>query len=61
MLFEREVNGQQLPLTLLVTGNKIVRMDFDRGVSTADLLKGIPKEQVIVSPQEAEAWMRAVK
>jgi hypothetical protein len=61
MLFERDVNGQQLPLIVLVAGGKIVRIDFDRGVSAADLLKEIPAKQVIVSPQEAEAWMQAVK
>jgi hypothetical protein len=61
MLFERDVNGQQLPLIVLVAGGKIVRIDFDRGVSAADLLKEIPAKQVIVSPQEADAWMQTVK
>jgi hypothetical protein len=61
MLFERDVNGQQLPLIFIVAGRKIVRIDFDRGLSATDLLKAIPAQQVIISPQEAEAWTQAVK
>jgi len=56
MLFERNMNDISLPVVLRVVDGKIVRMDFSFGVSAADLLKGIPVEKVIVSPQEAKDW-----
>lgn len=61
MLFERNVNDISLPVVLRVVEGKIVRMDFSVGVSAADLLKEIPVESVLVSPQEAKAWVESVR
>ena len=61
MLFERNMNDISLPVVLRVVDGKIVRMDFSFGVSAADLLKGIPVEKVIVSPQEAKVWTESVR
>lgn len=59
MLFERH-SGHD-PVTLRVQAGKIVRMNFHMGISAADLLKEVPVEQVLLSPQEAETWMQAAK
>lgn len=61
MLFERDVNDIPLPVILQVLDGKVVRMDFRFGISAADLLKEVPVENVLVTPQESEAWMLSVR
>lgn len=61
MLFERDMNDIPMPVILQVLDGKIVRMDFRFGVSAADLLKEIPVENVLVTPQEAQAWMESIQ
>jgi hypothetical protein len=61
MLFERSMNDISLPVVLRVVDGKVVRMDFSFGISAADLLKEIPVENVIVSPQEAKAWEESIR
>ena len=61
MLFERDMNDIPLPVVLHVVGGKIVRMDFRFGISAADLLKEIPVENVLVTPQEAQAWTESIR
>jgi hypothetical protein len=61
MLFERDLNDVSLPVVLRVVDGRVVRMDFSFGVSTADLLKEVPVENVLVTPQEAKAWMESVR
>lgn len=61
MLFERDLNDVSLPVVLRVVDGRIVRMDFSFGVSAADLLKEVPVEDVLVTPQEAKAWMESVR
>jgi len=56
MLFERNENNVSLPVILRVADGKIVRMDFSIGISAADLLKEVPVENVLVTPQEAKDW-----
>lgn len=56
MLFERNMNDIPLPVILQVLDGKVVRMDFRFGISAADLLKEIPVENVLVTPQEAKDW-----
>jgi hypothetical protein len=61
MLFERDLNDISLPVVLRVVDGRIVRMDFSIGVSAADLLKEVPVEDVLVTPQEAKAWTESVR
>lgn len=61
MIFERDMNDISLPVVLRVLNGKIVRMDFSAGVSAADLLKEIPVEHVLVTPQEAQAWTESIR
>jgi hypothetical protein len=61
MLFERDLNDFSLPVVLRVVDGRIVRMDFSFGVSAADLLKAVPVENVLVTPQEAKAWTESVR
>jgi hypothetical protein len=61
MLFERDMNDIPLPVILQVLDGKVVRMDFRFGISAADLLKEIPVENVLVTPQEAQAWMDSIR
>lgn len=61
MLFERDMNDIPMPVILQVLDGKIVRMDFRFGISAADLLKEIPVENVLVTPQEAQAWMESIR
>lgn len=61
MLFERDMNDIPLPVVLQVLDGKVVRMDFRFGISAADLLKEIPVENVLVTPQEAQAWMDSIQ
>ena len=61
MLFERDMNDISLPVILHVVEGKIVRMDFRFGITAADLLKEIPVENVLVTPQEAQAWTEAIR
>jgi len=61
MLFERDINDIPLPVVLQVLDGKVIRMDFRFGISAADLLKEIPVENVLVTPQEAQAWMEAIR
>ena len=61
MLFERNVNDISLPVVLRVMDGRIVRMDFSMGISAADLLKEVPVEKVLVTPQEAQAWTESVR
>ena len=61
MLFERDLNDIPLPVILQVQDGKVVRMDFRFGISAADLLKEIPVENILITPQEAQAWTEAVR
>ena len=61
MLFERNVNDIPLPVVLRVLDGRVVRMDFSFGVSAANLLKEIPVENVLVTPQEAQAWTESFR
>ena len=61
MLFERDLNDIPLPVILQVQDGKVVRMDFRFGISAADLLKEIPVENILVTPQEAQAWMESIR
>ncbi len=61
MLFERNMNDILLPVILQVLDGKVVRMDFRIGISAADLLKEIPVENVLVTPQEAQAWTESIR
>lgn len=61
MLFERDLNDISLPVVLRVMDGRIVRMDFSFGVSAADLLKEVPVEDVLVTPQEAKKWTESVR
>lgn len=61
MLFERDINDIPLPVILQVEDGKIVRMDFRFGISAMDLLKEIPVENILVTPQEAQTWMESIR
>jgi len=61
MLFERNVNDISLPVVLRVMDGRIVRMDFNVGVPASDLLKDILVENILVTPQEAQAWTESVR
>ena len=61
MLFERDLNDILSPVILRVQDGKIVRMDFRMGISPEDILKEIPAEQIVLTPQEAQAWMESIR
>lgn len=61
MLFEHDLNDISLPVVLQVLDGKIVRMDFRFGISAMDLLKDISMENILVTPQEAQAWMESIR
>jgi len=61
MIFERNINDISLPVVLRVMDGKIVRMDFSVGTPAADLLAAIPVEDVLITPQEAQAWMASIR
>ena len=61
MLFDREMNDMPIPVTLQVKDGRIVRIDYHIGTSPEEMLKGIPVEKVIVSPQEAKAWTESMR
>ena len=61
MLFERDMNDIFQPVVLRVQDGKIVRMDFRMGISPEDILKEIPMEQIVVTPQEAQVWMQSIR
>jgi len=61
MLFERNMNDLPLPVILHVVEGKIVRMDFRFGISATEVLKEVPVENVLITPQDAQAWADAVR
>lgn len=61
MIFERNINDISLPVVLRVMDGKIVRMDFSVGTPAADLLAAVPVKNVLITPQEAQAWTESVK
>jgi len=61
MLFERNMNDISLPVVLRVMNGRIVRMDFNVGVPASDLLAAVPVENVLITPQEAQAWTESVR
>ena len=61
MIFERNINDISLPVVLRVMDGKVVRMDFSVGTPAANLLTAVPVENVLITPQEAQAWTEAVR
>jgi len=61
MLFERFINDMPIPVTFQVKDGRIVRIDYHIGITPEEILKGIPVEKVLVSPQEAKAWTESVR
>lgn len=61
MLFDRDMNDMPLPVVLQVRDGRIVRIDYHIGISPEEMLKEIPVEQVLVTPQEANAWTESVQ
>jgi len=61
MLFERDINDISMPVILQVKDGKVVRMDFRFGVLPEDMLKEIPVENILITPQEAKIWTETVR
>jgi hypothetical protein len=61
MLFERDLNDILSPVILRVQDGKIVRMDFRMSISPEDIHKEIPAEQIVLTPQDAQAWMESIR
>ena len=57
LLFDREVNDFPVPITALIQDGKLVGLNFSVGVSPEDILKGIPVADILVAPQEVDAWL----
>ncbi len=57
LLFEREVNDFPVPVTALIQDGKLVGLNFAIGVSSEDILKEIPVADILVAPQEVDAWL----
>ncbi|MDX1436076.1 MAG: hypothetical protein R3335_04655 [Anaerolineales bacterium] len=57
LLFERELNDFPIPITALIQNGKLVGLNFGIGVSPEDILKGIPVADILVAPQEVNAWL----
>lgn len=55
LLFGREMNDISIPVTALVQDGKLVRLVFSYGVSPAEILSGVPVEQILIAPEQAEA------
>jgi hypothetical protein len=53
LLFERQVNDISQPVTVFVTGGKIVRLGFSYGVDPGTLLNQVPIERILFTPKEA--------
>lgn len=57
LLFNRTQNEIPLPLTVLVTDGKIVRLQFHFGVPVEDILADVPVSLILIPPTQIEAWM----
>jgi hypothetical protein len=55
LLFERQVDNIPQPVTVFVTGGKIVRLGFSYGVDPGSLLNQVPIERILFTPTEARA------
>jgi len=55
LLFERTQNDIPFPVTAYVKDGKIVRLMFSIGMTPAEILSGIPLEQILIPPDEAQA------
>ena len=56
LLFEREEKDNPVPITAFVQDGNLVRLDITPGVTPEQILNGIPVEQVILPPGQAQAW-----
>lgn len=56
LLFDREASGQPEPVLAVVTGGRLVRLEFYPGVKVDELLNRVPVAQVILPPQQARIW-----
>lgn len=57
LIFDRDVNDYPTPVTVIVDGGKVVRMDFGVGTPVSELLAGVPLDLVLVPPEDVEAWL----
>lgn len=55
LLFERQTDHISQPVTVYVTGGKIVRLGFSYGVDPSALLNQVPVERILFTPKEASA------
>lgn len=53
LLFDREFNDIPNPVTALVQDGKLVRLVFSIGITPAQILDGIPVEQILITPEQA--------
>ncbi|MGD8753630.1 MAG: hypothetical protein PVG14_19535 [Anaerolineales bacterium] len=60
LLFDREFNDIPNPVTALVQDGKLVRLVFSIGMSPAQILNGVPVEQIIITPEQANAVVEDV-
>ncbi len=56
LLFDRESGGQPEPVLAVVTGGRLVRLEFYPGENADEVLNLVPVAQVILPPHDARAW-----
>lgn len=54
LVFDREENDYPFPVTVLVEDGKIVRINYDMGMSPADILAAVPVEDIVIPPSAQE-------
>ncbi len=57
LLFEREMNDFPIPITVLIQDGKVIRLNFGQGNYPEDILQSLPVADILVSPQEVDAWL----
>jgi hypothetical protein len=60
LLFDREFNDIPNPVTAIVRDGKLVRLVFSIGMTPAQILNGIPVEQILITPDQATAVVNQV-
>ncbi len=56
LVYERDVNDVQFPVTVFVEDGKIVRIAYHY-ITVEEQMQNIPVENVLISPLEADAWL----
>ncbi len=56
LLFERTEQGKPAPLVAVASAGRLVRLEVYPGLTAAQVLDGIPLEQVLLPPNQVRGW-----